>query len=244
MNGGIAQLSGLERLTRGSIVVDTPDDIPGLIGWWKTESLVSPSNGVEISDWPDASGNARTATPVNASNHPTYRTNVVNSRPACEYNADVLDFGSTSFGTSHTLMFAFRTIGSFSGDGYVLLGNQLGVYGLYIDGSNVYYSTHIGGFVTVAHGGYAAATTYIYEIVRNDTTVKFYKNGSQIGTTQTLASNTSLTLQYLGGFNNVGVFQYGPDSMYCAETIAWDTGLNDTDRVAMESYLNTRFAAY
>lgn len=87
--------------------------------------------------------------------------------------------------------------------GPVFAGGRLD-YAPYIDGpgagNSIYYRASFAApssFVSVVHGGLSGLTQI--DIVRNGTAISFYKNGSQIGTTQTLSANNAFTLKYLGG---------------------------------------------
>lgn len=240
MNGGMPLLDGLERMTRGaSAVVDSPDDIAGLVAWYKTESLVGPSNGVAISSWPDASANARTATP-NGTGF-IYRTNVVNSRAVVEVSGDYAPFTSANLGTAHTVFIVFRPIAGFA-DAVILGGDAIGKYTPYLDTTDIYYrAVSSEAFVTVAHGGLTTNTAYLLGIVRSGTSVSFYKNASQIGTTQTLAANTALTIVQLSGLAGETL---PLNNAQLAEVVIYDSALSASDRQAIETYLNGRFAMY
>lgn len=230
---------GGRLLGGGGAAPSVPSDIAGLLFWYKTESLVSPSNGVAISSWPDASGNARAATPAGTGF--IYRTSVLNSRAVVEVTGDNAPFTSASLGTAHTVFLVVRPIAGFS-DGVFLGGDALGKYTPYVDSTDVYYRAQAGdGFVSVAHGGLATNTGYLITIVRSGTSVSFYKNASQIGTTQTLSANTALTLVQLSGLAGSTL---NLQNVQIAEVFAYDSALSTANRQAMETYVNGRFALF
>jgi hypothetical protein len=96
-------------------------------------------------------------------------------------------------------------------------GVIIGRYGLwpnsgylfYIDQNNVYYNS--GGYngadyVFVSHNGLTPGTWYNLAVVRNGRSVTFYKNGIQLGTTQTLLTNTPISdIVSIGSYGNGNV---------------------------------------
>lgn len=241
INSGTTTLDGLgvRIFGSGGGTPTSPSDISGLLFWYKTESLVGPSNGNPISSWPDASGNGRTATP-NGTGF-IYRTNVVNSRAVVEVASDYAPFTSANLGTSHTVFVVFRPIIGFA-DGVIIGGNASGKYTPYVDATDMYYrALSSEAFVNAAHGGLSGGTAYLFGIVRSGLSVSFYKNASQLSTTQTLAANTALTVVQLSGLAG-GSFNLS--NCQIAEVAVWDSALSTSDRQAMESYFNTRFALF
>ncbi len=217
---------------------NTPDDITGLLFWYKTP-ISGATNNVSITTWPDSSININNATP-NATGL-IYRTNVINSLPVVENAGDYAAFSSVALGTAHTVFIVLRPIVSFS-DGVLIGGNANGKYTSYLDTTDIYYrAVSTDAFVTVAHGGLTINTPYLITVRRSGTSVSFYKNGVQIGTTQTLAANTSLTVTEL--FGTAGG-NFPPNNMQFAEIFVFDTALSIDDRQAMDTYVSTRFAFF
>ena len=87
----------------------------------------------------------------------------------------------------------------------IIVGGGVNVYALYVDSLNasgsIYYNS--GNFVSVVHGGLSSQWAHL-AVVRSGVSVTFFKNGLQIGNTQTLPINTAQSLQYIaregGGF--------------------------------------------
>lgn len=240
MRDGMQQLDGLlVRVGGGSATPDSPDDIAGLLFWYKTEAIVGLSDGDPLTTWPDSSANGRNATP-NGSGC-TYQTNELNSRPVVQFDGDYLTFSAASLGTAHSVFLVFRPLAGFS-DAVLLGGDALGKYTPYLDGTDIYYRA-VGSeaFVSVAHGGLSANTGYLLTIVRSGTSVSFYKNGAQIGTTQTLAANTALTIVQLSG---IAGSTLPISNGQIAEAFVYDTALSTTNRQAMEAYVTGRFAIF
>lgn len=72
--------------------VIAPDAVSGLAAWFKADALAL-ADAAAVSSWTDSSGNARHATQGTGSKQPTYRTNVVNSKPVVRFDGtdDVLE---------------------------------------------------------------------------------------------------------------------------------------------------------
>ncbi|HWO07476.1 MAG TPA: LamG domain-containing protein [Candidatus Paceibacterota bacterium] len=110
---------------------------------------------------------------------------------------DRVTFTSTDISTVHSaaLWIDYQD----SGDG-VVLGGATGDYFFYVDQTDVYYSAAAGNFVQVAHGGLPAGQWTHLTVIRNGTSVTFYKNGAQIGSAQTLSSNDGLVVSTIGSY--------------------------------------------
>ena len=110
-------------------------------------------------------------------------------------------FTGIGLGTVHSVAFWLNYLDS--GDGIIVGGLSTETcYMPYISGPGasavIEYCDGQVGPKNVVHGGLTSGTWYHVAITRSGTSVKFYKNGSQIGTTQTLADNFSA--------KNVGAF--------------------------------------
>jgi hypothetical protein len=215
-----------------------PSDITGLLLWWKTP-ISGATNNVAITSWPDSSGNGKTATPNGTGI--IYRTGVINGLAVAESAGDYLLFTSTNLGTAHSVFLVIRPKSAFV-DGVILGGNANGKYTPYLDATDIYYRpVSTDSFVTVAHGGLTTNTPYLLEIIRNGTSVSFYKNGAQIGTTQTLSANTALAIEEISGTAGAN---FPVTDLQIAEIFVFDTALSAANRQAMETYVSGRFAFF
>ena len=70
--------------------------------------------------------------------------------------------------------------------------------------------------------------------------MSFYKNGTQLSTTQTLGANTALTVNQLLAIGGVAA----ANNLQAAEMFAYDSALSTSDRQAMEAYVSTRYAFF
>lgn len=85
-----------------------------------------------------------------------------------------------------------------SDDG-VLLGQALGDYQFYIDTTDIYYNA-VNDYVSVPRGDLTG--WHHLAVTRNGTSVTFYKDGVQLGTTQTLGGNAASGINSIGAYNN------------------------------------------
>jgi hypothetical protein len=240
MNGGMQTLDGItpnKRLGGGGGGPTIPSDIAGLLFWYKTP-IAGATNNNPITTWPDSSGTGRTATPNGTGL--LYHTAVINGLAVVQDDGDYATFSGASLGTVHTVFVIIRPVVGFV-DGVLIGGDALGKYTPYIDTTDIYYRA-VGSeaFVTVSNGGLVNNTAYLFEIVRSGTSVSFYKNGSQLSTTQTLAVDTALTVSQLFGIGGVVV----ATGIQIAELFAYDSALSTSDRQAMESYVSSRYAFF
>ena len=73
-------------------------------------------------------------------------------------------------------------------------------------GGIIYYNAGQ-SYVGVVHGGLESGTWNHIAISRDGTSVKFYKNGAQIGATQTLGADNDITINTIGSFSG-GTFPF------------------------------------
>ncbi len=113
-----------------------------------------------------------------------------------------------SCSTIHTIEF-WMDQATPSGGEYVCYGSTGGTSNVSFDGTNIYYGASADQ-VAVAHGGMSAGTKAHWLITRTAGTVKFYKNGAQIGSTQTLVSSSVVFyVKDVGAFNSASAWLSG-----------------------------------
>lgn len=189
-----------------------------------------------LSKWFDRSANGKDATQTTNTKRPAYVTFLQNNKPMILYDGvdDVMSFSSTALSTTHTAFIIVRPV-ALTG---VLIGGSSTNQLFSLDATNVTYNAQ-GTSVAVAHG-MSINTTYLLTVVRNGTTVKFYKNGTQIGTDKTLGANSTLTVSAIGAYSDAT----SPSSAYIANPIVYGSALSNTNRSKIEKYLNRKYAIY
>lgn len=112
---------------------------------------------------------------------------------------DYMNTGSFGIGTAHTIAWWMNY--QDSGDGAVIGSDTSNKYIAYLNGSgasNSIFYNRGGNFVSVVHGGISSGDWHHWAVSRNGTSVSFYLDAAQIGSTQTLTGNNDMTLQYVG----------------------------------------------
>lgn len=206
---------------------------------------VNPTAGVtdRVTTWADQSGVGNNVTQATASKKAVQKLAAKNSLPAVRGNgfSTRLSAGSLiDFGANNTIFVVIRP-SNISAAAKVILGDGTGQYAPYFDNTAFFYASPFGstGNASVAHG-MSAAAWYVIAIRRTGTTVRFYKNGVQLGTDQTLSANNSLTLQALFALTadtNFGALDIG-------EVVAYSAALSDGNVQNIFTYLNARWAVY
>jgi len=168
-----------------------PSNNLGLVGYWSFDE----GTGTKATDF---SGNGNTGT-LAGSTLPSWINGKRGKALSFDGSTGKVSFSAISMGTTNsaTLWVDYQD----TGDG-VLLGDTSGNYFFYVDQTNVYYSAGLGNFVTVAHGGLPAGQWTQLGVSRSGSTVTFYKNGVQLGSPQTLTSNSSLSISTIGSYSD------------------------------------------
>lgn len=212
-----------------------PSDIAGLVFWVRTDSLsaLADTDPIDIWDGEDAGDNDLTQA---GTSRPLYQTNEINGRAIAQFDGSNDFMGmdiALSLATTHTVFAAVKPR-RLSDD--AIFGGAGNFYMMYLDATNIYYRPGVGaGFISVAHG-MSVDTAYMLAIRRNGTTVRFYKNGSQIGTDQTLSANENQTIDRVGSIGGASFAQ-----MDLGEAFIHDSSLSDGNVTSMFDYLNGRW---
>ena len=142
--------------------------------------------------------------------------------------------GATKYGTctsrnlgtvhsiSHWLKFGSAGGGSdinrVAVNGHYQVAQAGGAYGCY-------YQATSGVYAKVTTGAFTLGVWYHLAVVRDGTSVKFYINGAQVGTTQTLGSNTAFYLSQIHASWAFGIVDYD-------ELKVWSAALSDAEVLA------------
>jgi hypothetical protein len=145
----------------------------------------------------------------------------------------VVTFTPTDLGTTHSICFWLKFTDSVDG---VVIGNSEGNgYAPFVSYADIYYATGSGNYVVVTHGGLSGEWHFVC-IVRSGVTVKFYKDASQIGTDQTLGSNSNLSLGAFGAYTS-GTY---PTDCDLDEIRIYDTTITTNDMLALMGQTSSR----
>jgi hypothetical protein len=163
-----------------------PADITtGLIGWWKFDE----GSGGTVAD---SSGSNNTGTIYQA----TFTSGKLGQALSFDGVDDTVTINALNLGTAHSASMWIDW--QDAGDGVVIGGasSSPAGYVLYVDGANVYYNSSSAvdffNYVSVFHGGLTAGQWNNICVVRDGTSVTFYKNGAPLGI-RTLSSDIALS---------------------------------------------------
>lgn len=233
---------------RADDAIFVPTNLTGLKVWldastglYQTvDGTAATADGDPVGEFEDQSGQANHYVQGTASQRGTLKLNIINGRAVMRLDGvdDVLsDSTPVDLGTAHTIHMVVRFNSSLTNQ--MLLSGALNmVYFGFVTGGGIFYRNAT-GFVVVSHS-FSTNTPYLVSMVRSGTSVDFYVNGAQLGTTQTLAGNDTVSLNNIGGWPG-DIFD--PDADY-GQVLAYDTAHNITQLGYVWAYLNDLFAIY
>ncbi len=164
----------------------------------------------------DSTPNARDgALYQDATIYGTDQKSVANGAMDFNGTSDKIDLGSAwNIGTVHTISFWMDY--EDAGNGEPIGGSSASKYATFVSGpesgATISYGPDGGSGIYVtsdAMGPFASGVWNFITIVRNGTSVTFYKNGAQAGSAKTLGSNTALSLRYFGTEAGTSLFFQG-----------------------------------
>jgi hypothetical protein len=230
-----------------------PTQIAGLKLWVKGDTgtfqdtgltSAAVADGDPVGGWQDQSGQGNNATQGTAAAKGTLKLNVLNGKAVVRGDGvdDYLTHAALTLGTTHTVFLV--TQWPTATQAGILLGSDTANYGPYTNGSSTLnYSVSNPNPQQACNVAFAPAnaTWYVLGIRRNGLTVRFYKNGAQLGTDQTLSPNNndpySPTTLFAGGNS---FFQ----AIDLAEVLYYNSALSDANVTNVLNYLNGRYAVY
>ena len=226
----------------------SPDSIEGLVAWYDFSDAATlfadsarttpvASDGDAIGGLKDKSASANHFSSTTTA-RPLYKTGIQNGKSIGRGDGsnDSMSTTGIDIGTTYTLFFVMKFAGS---DTRIHISETAGRHYTLIlmSGTMIGHGAGAGG-VGVAHGMTLPQWAIIH-IVRTNTSVSFYKNGTQIGTTQTLGANSNHIIGYL--FSQNGSFSSAID---IGEIAVYTNNPSAANVSAMLSYLNTKWAVY
>lgn len=224
-----------------------PTDIAGLQLWLKADAgtfqdaaKTTPASADTdpVGVWDDQSGNGKDATQATAGSKPLLKTNILNAKPVVRFDNvdDVLLHTAINLGTANTVFVVFIPRGTVND---VILGGTSGNYAPFTATTEVYYSTNAGTqrYVSVSASAWVTGQAYLIEIVRSGTSVSFYRDGVQLGTTQTLVVSENLTLSAIGAYADASI----PTNGDIGEVLEYSAALSLADRQRVRTYLDERW---
>lgn len=216
------------------------------------------TDGQSISQWSDKSGSNNHAIQSNPSNQPVLTTNILNGNPVVRFDGSSQYLTDTVLGVdgSHTVYIVAINRGNGSGDGYY---PPLSYGGINVDEgwpfafkSNNTFASFPEYYKLGASGGldniftYTNNTPYLLGLPFDTVsqTWPVLVNGVSIATSTsnvfTSDGNNNILIGYQRDNSNVDRFFNGD----IAEVLIYNRVLNDTERYAVETYLNNKYNIY
>lgn len=221
--------SGTNVIAQGGVVTPyRPDTMSGLLLWLRADWL-NYTDGDTVATWTDSSGNNNHANAATANNRPTFKTNVVNGKPALRYdgNSDLL-----------TLTSALTTVRQI----FIVMkwDNQVIDYVPILGGATTYDFHGTPGSSYVVWSSYSSACV---------TGGSGWNNGTLLTATTIPKDRTAFQLIELQTSCNATVANISTDrgtmarSIHgdIAEVILYNRTLSTTERQNVERYLKTKY---
>ncbi|MBI3534974.1 MAG: IPT/TIG domain-containing protein, partial [Deltaproteobacteria bacterium] len=210
---------------------------------------ISQFDGTLVTQWDDQSGNARHLTQSNIAEKPTFLTNQINSKPAVRFSAAQFLSTNTNFSfSSSTSFYVVRNNDGHSGGlGTVgeLADNGINAFQIWPTSGDIMFGRYTVSSVTWSGYWSNLINYYLFAIVINATgsgkTVKMYRNGEYIGTGPNTVDIQSSSDKYVMGATSSGLYNFDG---WVASALIYNTALSDTNRMAIESSLNNKYALY
>lgn len=216
--------------------------------WLKSDAITGLSNGNDVTNWSDNSGNNNTISQGNTTYTPRYYTNVINGKPVVRFEQADTRIRKTSFNNmptnAITTMFVNRN--SDSNDGLISYATA---------SDNNEYLIFNSGNVTLYRGGNNSSGQVINGNTWRIITATWlsssgswilYRNGTQnysgtVGTGTTISSSGCLAV---GGEQDAVDGGYDPAQSHqgdFSEVIMYDVVLNSAQRIIVENYLSSKY---
>lgn len=235
-----------------------PTDLgAALVGWYKADTGVYndagstlATNGQDVQQWNDQSGNSHHLSQSNNLRQPTYGTGSFNSTHGLTFDGS-LDALATAFGLSElsskttlSVYVVLKVVSDTGTTGRIAALTVSGSNDTAADGAALFYvanSTTLSLYQngTAISQTIATGTNYRIGTIFDGTNVTYYRNNAQqsqtASTWTTSASSYSLSV---GAKDSAGT---NPSNIVVAEVIVTNTALSSGDRNSMDSYFQTKW---
>lgn len=220
----------------------SPVSVGNCVLWLHAGSLTLADND-PVATWKDSSGTGNDATQGTSGKQPTYKASV-NGKPVVRFdgsappNADGLRFSGIALGTAHTVFWVLNYTDVSVSRPLFGAATSPGIFG-YRENTGPKWQISVSGSAVEVDFNMSVSTWYVAEIYRSGTSVEFFVNGTQVGTTQTLGNNNTITLDVFG-------WTYGNDDSSrfygdLAETLIYTAALSTTNRQRIRRYLGAKY---
>lgn len=217
-----------------------PDDIHGLVAWWKADALELDDSD-PVGTWPDSGPRGLDLTQGTGSRMPTFVENELNGLPVVRFDGgDILSTAATYEPGDVFTLFAVVKVTT-GGTVRSIIDRDRNTSPRIFqfrwdDGAAELISFRTGGNDT--NGEAMSLNTWaVISAVRRPTQLQVFVDGSSAGATSAASPNVVASMAtHVGGFDNGGTIT--PNFIGdMAELIIYQGAFIDTHRMAMEAYL-------
>ncbi len=218
-----------------------------LLAWYDANQY-SGSDGDAVATWNDSSGNARTLTQGTAGKKPTYKTNIINTKPVMRFDGGDTLAAATALVNHTTTKTFFAVIRQTSVADQEFFANDASG-----NGTNLRFRNNagtqqiraiVGQKIFDANTGIGANTWAYYTTIQNATdstssTIIHRANGAVLGTSSSsLTVNSAGANMYIGSIVDTGEYLNGD----IAELLFCEGALTSTQYLEIENYLKAKYA--
>lgn len=213
--------------------------------WLDASQLVDTPDGTPMAFWQDMSGNGNDARQLTSASQPTYKTAVVNGKPAIEFRIDDYMYQpATPDGMSEMTIFIVFNPTSLSQQQIYIEWGPANVFHFWLDDSNSSAACYFPDGEAQQSGTWS--TGWQLGIARYASPQAiYYKNttpGSAISASGILPNPATLVGIGAKVNDSGGVVNFAPFDGYIAEIILYDRGLSDAELAKVQTYLLNKYA--
>jgi PKD repeat protein len=208
-----------------------PSSLPGLAMWLRADAISGLSDGVPISTWEDQSGRGHHASQASASKQPTYRTDIVNGRPALHFDAtdDGMSTTLNPSGMAQTVFFVWSFAATSRSWTYLMnAGGSRWILGVTSGKYFGYTGSYMWG------DPYTAGRWVVQTVRQSDALAEMWIDGTGRATTTSVQDPGTVHFAASGSYTN-------PLDGYIAEVIWYDRTLTNQERTEVESWLAGKY---
>ncbi len=205
-----------------------PNEISGLLLWYKADAITGLSDGSAVANWNDSSGRANNASQSSVSLRPIYKTNILNGKPVVRFDGidDYMAFSSLS--TIRTAVFVVNNTSTGATSYPPLLGHATLYHWHGDSGAPIFNTSYSSPFI---NNGSAFQNGTLA------TPASLLKSASHKIYTFKTTGNTNA--QYITNDRNSATRVWKGDY---AEIIIFDRVISEAERKGVEKYLADKYA--
>lgn len=236
LSGSLSPLGPAQRVAAAGAGPFDPSTLAGLIFWLKADSITS-GDGNPVATWPDSSTAANNATQSNGTLQPVYHAATLNGHAIVTFNGFNDELTVTPFDLTYATVIAACSMTAVGYEVCILGGAVNDGITFYTDGGLYWINTGASwvGIAPFAADPAGPGPWHVLTWRRSASVFDGWKDGSQsVGSPAPDATVTHVV--------DVGKRGGGPAANgSIAEVLVYNSALSDADRLAVETYLRTKY---